>query len=439
MSAARLALVPEQRAATEAAEVARARAWLPPRDDTMFDCYLGGIVANVADSTEADPLAVMATLLCAAGVYLGQGPHVRTGDDRQPALVWPMIVGRTNSGRKGSSYSTAKAIFQTAVPEFWGDNVRTGLTSGEGLAELFSETHHEATEDGTPRRAGGLPPGDFRLLDREVEWGGVMDKMKREGNSLSATLRAAWEGGDLSTMGVSARVAPTSHIGILAHITPEEFRAKVSASDMAGGTYNRFLPLAVARTRFLPNAPGMEDETRTQLAASLRDRLDHGTTYDRLAFTVPAAHLWHELYIEFGTDQDDDGGVINQFVSRAAPNCLRIATIYAVLDQADKIAPEHLAAAAALVRYSIATARAIFTDTETPRRLAAWIAEAGEAGRTREQIRSEYFQRNKTASEISSLLDQLTNGGFVTVSKRAPASGKGRPIEIFTATTPARG
>ena len=91
-----------------------------------------------------------------------------------------------------------------------------------------------------------LPEGDCRLVAYEPEWASVMARMKREGNTLSATLRAAWEGGNLSTLNVDARVARRAHIGILPHITPKEFNAKVSASDMAGGTYNRFLPVAVS-------------------------------------------------------------------------------------------------------------------------------------------------------------------------------------------------
>src|SRR5690606_38538667 len=125
-----------------------------------------------------------------------------------------------------------------------------GLTSGEGLAQRFAINDDEDADD-----AG---PSDLRLLTFEPEWGGVMAKMKREGNSLSQILRAAWEGGDLSTLTVTARVAPESHVGVLAHITPEEFRAKLSDADMAGGTYNRFLPLAVAWSKALPDSSGLD-------------------------------------------------------------------------------------------------------------------------------------------------------------------------------------
>lgn len=423
--------VPADASAEEAeaiAEVARSRAALPTVDPAVFDCYLGSLVEQVEPHTEADPLAILASLLCAAGVRLGQDPHVRAGDDPHPLLVWPLIVGRTSAGRKGTSWSSARRLLRAADPDFVARNVRSGLTSGEGLAAMFVDDD----SDSTP---GRLPTGDRRLLMLEPEWAAVMNRMRREGNSLSATLRAAWEGGDLSTLGVNARIAPSSHVGLLAHISPREFRDKVSASDMAGGTYNRFLPLAVARSKFLPTGGAVDDDTMTRIGDSLADRLITGSRLHTIGFTTAAAHLWRRLYVEFGRDHGDDGPV-EQFIARAAPNCLRIAAIHAALDLTDEIEPSHLTAAAALMRYSIATARAVFTDTKTPARLLAWIAEAGEAGRTRKDITTEFFAGNARADHINALLDQLMDAGRITRSNRPPKGGTGRPTAVYTARAP---
>lgn len=429
--------VPADASSAEAeaiAEVARSRAALPTLDQAVFDCYLGGLVEKVEPHTEADPIAVLASLLCTAGVYLGQDPHVQAGDDPHPLLVWPLIVGRTSAGRKGTSWSSAKRLLRAADPDFMTTNVRSGLTSGEGLAAMFTEDD-ETLPDGTTR-PGRLPVGDRRLLVVEPEWSAVMARMKREGNSLSATLRAAWEGGDLSTLSVNARIAPSSHVGLIAHISPQEFRAKVSADDLAGGTYNRFLPIAVARSKFLPLGSGISPDTLTDLGTSLRHRLTAGASLHTIGFAATAAQLWRKLYVEFGTDHGDHGPV-EQFISRAAPNCLRLAAIHAALDFADTIKPEHLTAAAALVRYSIATARAVFTDTQTPARLLAWITEAGTQGRTRKDITAGFFGGHKKSADITALLDQLIDAGRITRTQRPRADGKpGRPTEIYTARAP---
>ncbi|PXY34220.1 hypothetical protein BAY59_01295 [Prauserella coralliicola] len=410
--------------ARAALAVARARSWLPTVDDAVFDCYLGHLVRQLEPTSEADPIAILASLLCFAGVHLGRDPHVRAGDDQHPLLVWPLIIGHTNSGKKGTSWSAAKRLIAETDTAFVHANIKSGLTSGEGLAQQFA-----LSEEDDPEAA----PRDLRLLAFENEWGGVMAKMKREGNSLSHILRAAWEGGDLSTLTVNARVAPESHVAILAHITPGEFRAKLSDADMAGGTYNRFLPLAVAWSKALPEGAGAAPELVLSLAAGLADRLDTGGRLGVLDLAEDARPLWRELYLEFNTDTHHPK--VAQFVSRALPYCKRIAGIHAALDGEPAIRAAHLTPAAALVRYSIDSARALFIDTATPARLVAWIAEAGEQGRTRKDITTKFFGGNKKAAEITALLDQLIDAERIThaVHRR---EGGGRGTEVYSARAP---
>ncbi|WP_240686909.1 DUF3987 domain-containing protein [Amycolatopsis suaedae] len=415
--------------ARAAAAVARARAWLPPVDESVFDCYLGHVVEQVEPTSEADPVAILASLICFAGVHLGRDPHVRAGDDRHPLLVWPLIIGHTNDGKKGSSWSAAKRIIAEADLDFTTANIKSGLTSGEGLAQRFA-----LADDADP----DAPPRDLRLLAFENEWGGVMAKMKREGNSLAHILRAAWEGGDLSTLTVSARIAPESHVGILAHITPGEFRSKLSDADMAGGTYNRFLPLAVAWSKALPDSTGADPGLVLSLAAGLADRLDSGGRLGALEIAEDAREQWRELYLEFNTDTHHPK--VSQFVSRALPYCKRIAGIHAALDGATAITARHLSAAAALVRYSIDSARAVFTNDQEAGKLLAWIAEAGPAGRTRDEIRVSYCHKHKDkAEEVKHLLAELIGTGRIALGKRPTASGKGRAPEIYTAVQVPRG
>jgi hypothetical protein len=414
--------------AKAAVAVARARAWLPTLDDAVFDCYLGHLVRQLEPTSEADPVAILASLVCYAGVYLGQGAHVRAGDDPHPLLVWPLIIGHTNTGKKGSSWSAAKRVVADTDLDFVAANIKAGLTSGEGLAQRFALPDGE---DGEPDPAAR--PRDLRLLVMEPEWGGVMAKMKREGNSLSQVLRQAWEGGDLSTLTVNARIAPESHVGILAHITPDEFRTKLSDADMAGGTYNRFLPLAVAWSKALPDSTGADPTLISSLANGLADRLTAGARLGALDLAEDARPLWRQLYLEFNTDTHHPK--VAQFVSRALPYCKRIAGIHAALDGVEAIHNAHLVAAAALVRYSIDSARALFVDTVTPAKLVAWIVEAGEAGRTKTDITSGLF-KGKPPADLGAVLNQLVDAGRITLAQHRPPSGKGRSIGVYTARAP---
>lgn len=381
----------------------------------MFDCYLGHLVHQFEPTSEADPVAILASLLCFAGVHLGQAPHVRAGDDKHPLLVWPLIIGHTNTGKKGSSWSAARRLIADTDSQFVTANIKSGLTSGEGLAQRF------ALDDDTDEDPDA-EPRDLRLLAFENEWGGVMARMKREGNSLSHILRAAWEGGDLSTLTVNGRIAPESHIGILAHVSPDEFRAKLSDADMAGGTYNRFLPLAAAWSKALPDSVGADPGLVCSLAAGPAERLDAGGRLGALDLAEDATGLWRELYLEFNADTHHPK--VAQFVSRALPYCKRIAGIHAALDGAPAIHAAHLHAAAALVRYSIDSARALFVDTTTPARLVTWIAEAGPNGRTKRDITAGFFGGHRKAQEINALLEPLPAAGTITRTAIPRSDGK---------------
>jgi hypothetical protein len=413
-------------------EVARLRLWLPPAGPDLFDCYLGTLAERLDPHTEADPVGVMASLLATVGVHLGQGPHLPLGYERHPLVVWPMLIGATGSGKKGTAHNAAKALFLHADNEFVAANVHSGLSSGEGLSSVFAVDTEEAA--GKSRKPRLLPDNDCRLLAYEPEWASVMARMKREGNTLSAILRAAWEGGNLSTLNVDARVARHAHVGILAHITPKEFRAKVSASDMAGGTYNRFLPIAVAQSKFLHNPTVADVRLMVELGASLAERLNQAQRFGAVGFTEAGELAWSRLYFEFGSGFTEDDPA-EEFISRAAPHCLRIAAIYAALDRTDRITPAHLAAAAALVRYSIASARAVLGRDTTNARLVEFIAQAGEEGRTRKDITTVHFKGNaaRQGVDVAAVLARLTDAGQLRLARRPPAHGKGgKATEVYT-------
>jgi hypothetical protein len=173
-----------------------------------------------------------------------------------------------------------------------------------------------------------------------------------------------------------------------------------------------------------------------ELAASLSARLTRAGGLDALGFT-PGAHVaWQRLQVEFNGHLGADGPV-EEFISRAAANCVRIAALYAALDRTDLITPDHMTAAAALVRYSIDSARAIVGNATNDKAtaLARFIADAGPIGRSREEIRSEHFKRNAKADDITHLLDRLTTEGRITRTTRPRDDGRpGRGKEVYTAT-----
>src|SRR4051794_20124595 len=102
----------------------------PHRTPGLWMGLLGEIVAAADPSTEADPVGVLGGLLAGVGVLVGSNPHVRVGNTRHPLTVWPLLFGRTGSGRKGEAGSTASLFLTAAAPEEYRRLTVGGLSSG---------------------------------------------------------------------------------------------------------------------------------------------------------------------------------------------------------------------------------------------------------------------------------------------------------------------
>ncbi|WP_404387400.1 DUF3987 domain-containing protein [Humibacillus xanthopallidus] len=331
----------------------------------MYYGLLGRNVEAVDPTTEADKAGVLGSLMAGVGVLIGPGPHLQIGNTRHPLLISPLLVGRTGAGRKGEATSSAMIVLRAADPEL--DTLTaTGLSSGEGLIERIRDPD-EGDEGGGPksRRAG---TEDKRLLVIEPEFARAMICATRPGNTLSPVLRAAWDGGPLQVLTRNQIRASSSHVAVVGHITPQEFRRRMSARDLAGGTYNRLLPLYVERSKMLPLPPGMSEALKSQLGRELSDAIGRTRGMGKLTLDGDAERLWGEIHADLSALSEDESAW-GEFIQRAAPHTLRIAALYAVLDGVDKISEDHLNAAWALVRYSMESAHYLLGDLSGDRKL----------------------------------------------------------------------
>jgi hypothetical protein len=403
------------------------RTQAPAIEPTAYHGLLGEIVTTVNSGlhTEADPVGVLATLLAGAGALMGPGPFVQIASTRHPLLIWPLIFGSTGAGRKGESHETARR-FLAWVPEYASCAV-TGLSSGEGLIERIRDP--EDSEDG-----GGST--DKRLLVVEPEFSTVMARSKREGSTLAAILRQAWDGRALQVLNRRALNASGSHVAIVGHVTPREFRLRLAETEMSGGTYNRFLPIYVDRSKRLPLPEPLAANVIEDLGNRLAEAVLNAKNLGELKLNIDARRLWaDELYDEF-TDADEDDQAWTEFTRRTAPYCQRVAGLHTALDGRTLITAYDLAAAGALIRYAIATAKFVLDrQLRDPRqdRIRRAVGTAPD-GLSRTEI-SALFGRNVPKSALDLLLDELVaDPEFESVEVRSggrPATRYRRVVSSF--------
>jgi hypothetical protein len=365
--------------------------WPDPLSELAFNGVAGEIVRTIEPETEGDPAAVLANVLVMFGNAVGRGPFVRVGAERHYANLFAVLVGATSGGRKGTSVRPVRAAMSYADPDWERDRVVTGLSSGEGLVFHVRDDQGER---------------DKRLLVIEEEFVSTLRMLERTGNTLSPVLREAWDSGNLQTLTKKEPLrARNAHVSVMAHITPTELRNSLRSNEMWNGFAPRFFWLAVRRSKLLPSGGRLSDKTLAALGAKLAERLVTAASLGEVRRSKKAAVLWADHYERLTSQGDDLCGVV---LSRSAPQVLRLALVYALLDGCTFIKTTHLKAALELWRYCEDSVRVIFSKPRT-NPIAERIREALKArpdGMTRTEI-SGLFHGSKPSQEITAALQSL--------------------------------
>jgi hypothetical protein len=325
-------------------------------------------------------------------------------------------------------------IFEQIDPD-WSRNrvVYGGLSSGEGLIDAVRD--EKRNDDGEIIDKG---EPDKRLLLIEEELVSALKVASREGNTLSAILRQAWDRGDLRPLTKHNKIRATgAHISIVSHITQEELLRYLTATEQSNGFGNRFIWLLVKRSKLIPRPVPVPDEALTPLIERLRVAVDFARKTSLIDRDAEAEARWGEVY---PTLSEGKPGMFGAIIGRAESQVMRLACLYALLDCSNVVSVVHLEAALALWEYAEESARLIFSDS-TGNPVADEILTAlrnHKTGLTRTDIR-DLFGRNRKSGEIESALMLLLQHALASRTHEKPKDdNKGRPVERWFATSKAR-
>jgi Protein of unknown function (DUF3987) len=252
--------------------------------------------------------------------------------------------------------------------------------------------------------------------------------MTRQGNTLNSVLREAWDGRPLQILTKTSPARATgAYISVVAHITVEELRAELSDIDAANGFANRFIWIAVRRSKLLPEPRPLDETVLRHLAHKVKSAVMVGRTVGEMVKDARARSLWQEVYETLSRERE---GLAGSILARAEAQVLRLSMLYALLEQSTIIMESHLKSALALWEYCERSALYIFKDA-TGNAIADTIYRTlKQNGRlTRTQI-FDLFGRNESRGRIDSALGLLLEWGKARVYYEA--SG-GRPTEIWVA------
>jgi hypothetical protein len=149
---------------------------------------------------------------------------------------------------------------------------------------------------------------------------------------------------------------------------------------------------------------------------------------DEVRKNPEARRLWATVYPSLTPSQP---GLLGAVTARSEAQVIRLALIYALLDQSTEIRAEHLMAGLAVWNYAASSAAYVFGDSlgdpDADEILRALWARPG--GMTRTDIR-ELFGRHRSSAPTSRALTRLVEGGL---AKGEMEGTTGRPAERWRA------
>lgn len=425
------------------AEAAGEPGWPVLHEDALYG-LAGEIVRAVAPETEADPAGVLLGLLTCFGSAVGRGAWFAVGPERHGTNLFCCVVGDT-AAAKGQAWGLARSLMARAAPGWAERCIGYGLSSGEGLIERVRDAAEGAEpvvgKDGvmTGFRAVVAEPAaeDKRLLCYEAEFAKLFSTKGREGNTLGANLRAAWDGTTLEALNrrQNALRSTGHHVSILGNVTPDELADCLKkGTDTVNGFVNRFLWVMVRRSRLLPK--GGDAGVLDRFAGPLADALAFAQGAGACRRTEAAERLWVCVYPALAEGRSGSWGKATE---RARPQVMRLALIYALLDGRAEIDTPHLKAALAVWGYCERSALRLF-GTATPTATAAaaldggpltervlGIIEARPGGCSRTDLH-DGTNRNVRAADLDRALLWLAENGLIRSEEAATG---GRPAEVW--------
>ena len=407
------------------------RPWPEPPNEIVYHGLAGEIVRALDPHTEADPIAVLVQLLTAFGAAVGDGPYFHAGVTRHQPRLFIVIVGKSSRSRKGDSWQCVSSVL---LPSGVAPRIQTSLSSGEGLiwmvrdpiiktkymaGQAGQQGHYEqiVEDEGEPEK---------RVLVVAGEYSQILKVMRREGNTLSAIIRDAWDQGNLSIATRSMAAQATGvYFSMIGHITADELREELGGLEAANGFANRFIWFAVKRSKSLPTPKELDDEWLAAWAARFREAVEQARQIGQVRRAEEARLLWREIYSKLARERD---GLLGALLGRSEAQVLRLSMLYALLDGSPLIRVEHLRAAYELWGYAERSVEYLFGDM-IGQSMADTILLALKQNfeLTRSQIHK-LFSRNATRGEIDEALGLLYQENKV---RYYTEQTKGRPREIW--------
>jgi hypothetical protein len=408
----------------------------PQVDDDVFKNPFGeALVSRLDPFTEAHPVGVMVSFISIFSGYVGNDVRIYARGKKMPLAFWPLLVGVSGLGRKGTATDLAKEIAEGAIPDFMLSAVEPGFDSGLGMVDAYRE---RLGSEGKPDPVVAI----------EEEMSKFADAAKKD-RRLGVTATKGWDGATIQykTAKETIRI-PHPHMAFIGHMQPKLMKMLRNSKDSAGGTWNRFLFFWVKRSKSVPifgTLPG-QDAAFGQAVVEFRKMCVNARNIKRVEVPPKVAKIFqakHRPAVEALTNVSEE---ISEFAERSLAYLMRLAALYALADAGTPLTMDgkgvyaqekHFDAALALIRYSVESLKYLLSGNRDvasrslfAQRILRWLQKNSPSTWSKMTVG---VGRNHSRNSYLAALDELGDDVVIYTIPR-PKGQRGNNVGIWVTT-----
>jgi hypothetical protein len=408
-----------------------------PMRPEAFHGIAGRIVQIMAGHCESSPETLLLQGLVILGNIAGRSAWVYAGGSHLFPNEFVVCVGDTARARKGTAYSMWEHLAELANTDWLRGCLASQVQTGEGIVHRVRDERY-GVRPGSKGKKNDLPeeelldPGisDKRLLILEEEFSYTLKMAQRSGNTLSETLRQAWDSRQfLNTSNKNSPLrASHPHVSLIGHTTRGELINTLKMVDLNNGMANRVLWCAARRTGDMPDAEFLDWNNHPDILESLKRIFNQRPpSLEQPEFfrkTPEAKNYWDQLYRRLNAQKRNS--TIDDVLARDTAHILKLALIYAICDQVTDIRTQHIEAAVAVADFCQNSARWIFGQA-TGNKLAnniLWELRRTPGGLTRTDISSTVCYGNTPKTQLDRAFTDLIQNGLARMATEKAEKGQ---------------
>ncbi|EIF8962031.1 DUF3987 domain-containing protein [Vibrio parahaemolyticus] len=322
-------------------------------------CYgfIGNVMKLLSKGTEAIPEFMGAELISFISICIErENVYVPYRTSKTVPRCNSLLVAHTGAGKGLSSQLLSCIRSSDKNKSLFACIHEGGLSTPEGLINVIKDD----TEDENGNLIKGVK--DKRLFIVEEEFVNVINQGKKGNSTLSSTIRCLFDGKGVEPLTKFNRIGcKKPHVGIYAHITPEELLAKLDSNDLNNGFLNRFAIFFGTKQPDTPFATPIRDEIINELSDSFGDIIQWcNKEQKQFTYSEEYVDLWNKQYSRLRS-LGSQGTLEQALLVRAPHYATMYAMIFAATDKTTLLTKAHLEASLAWIDYWCQSVRYIYS------------------------------------------------------------------------------